>query len=82
MLDDCEVSAGGVGNNAYIFFLGMLMAQFTLTGYDAYAPFLSPCTPSACLPARLLFMKSKHRYSLGDRGMSNASPSPYMAASW
>jgi len=28
-------NAGGVQNNAYIFFLGMLMAQFTLTGYDA-----------------------------------------------
>ena len=34
-LIEYEVSAGGVGNNAYIFFLGMLMAQFTLTGYDA-----------------------------------------------
>ncbi|CAL5228608.1 g11771 [Coccomyxa viridis] len=28
-------TTSGVGNNAYIFFLGMLMAQFTLTGYDA-----------------------------------------------
>lgn len=29
--------AGGITNNAYIFFVGMLMAQFTFTGYDACA---------------------------------------------
>lgn len=29
------ITTTGVPNNAYIFFLGMLMAQFTLTGYDA-----------------------------------------------
>jgi hypothetical protein len=28
---------GGITNNAYIFFVGMLMAQFTFTGYDACA---------------------------------------------
>ncbi|KAK9918140.1 hypothetical protein WJX75_001594 [Coccomyxa subellipsoidea] len=30
-----DVTASGITNNAYIFFVGMLMAQFTFTGYDA-----------------------------------------------
>ena len=34
---DGWLCAGGITNNAYIFFVGMLMAQFTFTGYDACA---------------------------------------------
>lgn len=48
----------GINNNLYIFVLGLLMSQYTLTGYDASAHMVSSAYfSSAILIAFLYFLK-------------------------
>ena len=48
MLSMCACRSG-ITNNGYLFLIGMLMSQYTITGYDACR-----CAPHACLRTQLL----------------------------
>jgi hypothetical protein len=42
------ITTSGIANNAYIFFVGMLMAQFTCALFPWHAAFAVVCAPSGC----------------------------------
>ncbi|KAJ1274082.1 hypothetical protein BS78_05G035300 [Paspalum vaginatum] len=75
-------NSAGIHSNAYIFILGLLMSQYTLTGYDASAPSASVGTawPSAGPPTGRALGGYHHRALLaagripGDQGHPQLHP--------